>query len=134
MVRSFTTRSEEFNRLNLQLYYIEELASLIAGIGRDLGEANQGSISHYRDAIGKLYTFRDLLIGAKLSFHQRDSELFKIYMALAEKLECFDLREGTKNLRNAYELLIKILRLNNLIFPKKNRGFGFRAFVEQEVK
>jgi hypothetical protein len=134
MVRSFTSRSEEFNRLNLQLYYIEELASLITAIGKDLGEAGQNSISCYRDGIGKLYTFKDLLIGAKLSFHPRDIELFKIYMTLAEKLECYDLREGTKNLRNAYELLIKVTKVNNLIFPKKNRGFGFKSFVEDEIK
>ena len=134
MAKTFTSRSDEFNRLNLQLYYVEELAKLISKIGSSLGEAGQGSISMYRDSIGMLNTMRDLLVGAKLSFHPRDLELFNIYIQLSELLENTDLREGSKNLRKAYEILVRVTKLNNLIFPKRNRGFGFASFVEEETR
>lgn len=132
MVKSFTSKSDEYNRLNLQLYYIEQLADLIERIGRNLGDAGNSYISSYRTAIGQLYTFKDLLLGAKMSFHERDLLLFKIYMELADKLENYDLREGSKNMRNAFELLIKITRQNNLIFPQKTRSHSFKSFVEEE--
>lgn len=133
MVKSYTSKSDQFNRLNLQLYYIEQLAELIENIGRKLGEAGNFSISSYREAFGKLFTFKDLLVGANLSFHEKDLLLFKIYMDLADNLENYDLREGTKNMRNAFELLIRITKLNNLIFAQKTRSHSFKSFVEEEV-
>lgn len=134
MAKSFTSRSDEYSRLNLQLYYVEQLAEIIEKIGRNLGNAGNSSISSYREASGQLRTFKDLLMGAKLSFHAKDLLIFKIHMDLADKLEGYDLREGTKNMRNAFELLIKITRQNNLIFPQKNRAFSFKSFVDGEVK
>lgn len=134
MVKSYTSKSEEYNRLNLQLYYIEQLAELIEKIGRNLGEAGNASISCYRTAYGQLFTMKDLILGAKLSFHERDLILFDLYMRLADKLENYNLREGSNNMRNAFELLIKVIRQNNLIFPQKTRAFGFKSFVEEEVR
>lgn len=133
MVKSYTSKSEEYNRLNLQLYYIEQLADLIERIGRNLGEAGNSSISSYRTAYGQLFTFKDLLMGAKLSFHEKDLLLFKLYMNLADKFENYDLREGATNMRNAFELLIKVTRQNNLIFPQKTRSHSFKSFVEEET-
>lgn len=134
MVKTFTTRSDQFNRLNLQLYYIEQLAELIEKIGRNLGEAGNSKISEYRSAKGQLYTFKDLMRGARLSFHERDVLIFNLYMDLATKLESYDLIEGTRVMRNAFELLIKIAKQNNLIFPQRTRAFGFKSFVEEEIQ
>jgi hypothetical protein len=133
MVRSFTSKSNEYNKLNLQLYYIEEIAKLISRIGNLLSLSEGYSVSAFRQAYGKILTLRDLIIGAKLSFHERDQEIFRLYMLFADKLENHNIREGTQNLRRAYELLIKVTKQNHLIFPQKIRAGSFKSFVEEEA-
>jgi hypothetical protein len=133
MVKSYTSKSDAYNRLNLQMDYIEELAKTISRIGNLLSLAEGYSVSAFRQAYGKILTLRDLIVGGKLSFHKRDQEVFKLYIGFADKLENHDIREGTQNLRIAYGLLIKILRQNNLIFPQKIRAGSFKSFVEEEA-
>jgi hypothetical protein len=61
MVKSFTSKSDEYNRLNLQLYYIEEIAKLISRIGNLLSLSEGYSVSAFRQAYGKILTLKDLI-------------------------------------------------------------------------
>lgn len=120
-------------RFNLQLFFIEDLAKRLQKIGTNLSKANNGLISAYRVALGELYTLFNLLLGADLNFSKRHKDYIRLNLEIGENLQYLDLREGVNYLRNALERLLYIIKLNDLLFPKRARGISFKKFVERET-
>lgn len=127
----FTKKGKEIF-LNLEMFFIEELASKINKIGRNLAYAENGLISHYRVAYGEICTLFDF-IQASLNCDWRDREKISLCLQIACRLQNIDIIEGTKYLRKAMRICLMIIKNNNLLFGKKTKGISFKRFVESEL-
>lgn len=127
----FTKRGKEIY-VNMEILFLQELSSKINRIGRNLAHAENGLISHYRVSYGEICTLFDF-IQASLNCDRRDSERISLYLQIANKLQNIDIQEGTKYLRKAMRMCLKIIRKNRLLFGEKTKGLSFRKFIDSEI-
>lgn len=125
--------SKEYNRMNLQLDYIEDLASLIDLCYTSLKNASMGSVSSHRKLYGHLVCLEEAIVGVDLNVSKENKKRLDLYLNIGNKLIDYNLEKSLEYLRKAFRLMLYLLKTNNLIFAKKSRSHGFKGFVEQEL-
>ncbi|MCM8786858.1 MAG: hypothetical protein NC935_02260 [Candidatus Omnitrophica bacterium] len=133
MVNIFTREDKDYNRFNLQMHFLSSFALLDDVITTNLAKSFNGSISGFRTALGRIGVVKSKIEGVKLTVDKRDLEVVELNLTIAKKLGDYNIEEATQYLFNAYEILLSILRRNNLIFPKSKRSLSFKSFVDEEI-
>jgi len=131
----FNKSSSDYDQYNFQGKLIINLADTLFELEEKISKAYQDKAGYFLDSISGLRLFKDKIIGMDLKYNKKVIKLIDLYLKLADHYYVQnELKKGCIYLSKAYQKICKIIKYNDMMFPRNRKVTSFKKWVEQQIE